>query len=681
MKRSTPYYSALSGSMCFLIVILLFNSALGQSKQSLRYEIDAKRGNMTYTAREALSSGREFKRIDPSYYVGWMFEGCYKFEHAADYLGFKYAAEQLSKALDLMEKDFRKELRQRSSDVLKYVTVMKYHRDWDYTAYALMQCYSNMEDPDKVWTLLQRCKRIDLQDELYMDTYCYLSWTVHRNRFYTSSKYAFLRKSIPENEAYANKLLDSMALKIKRDAVLNSKIFTANYEQEKMPSVWHYKSILYSYQLNIESGGYYYDKLKSTRYFPANNYATFCAIQAKFREAEKYYNDAKQDDPGDKRMKESYYYASIINQYKGDPKKGIQELKELIKANGSTPGYGWYNAALARVLIYDAQIEAAKRYADRAENFKEIHIGTTLGQSHYDFTILLLQLMIKMKEIDEEKFQNRDWWYSPSSLSRITRLTLEKYGMQFLIINQFASNPERDRVIYKVFSTESTVSFDEVWHLIDGFSINFFLEKFQKEISAEKRYDVRRYFRYYTAKLLMKKENYEAALTQLESIEREIRIDADYERLLLARTLEAKILCKQELADAYNPSADMMELYRLYPQLIPHSGLSMPMYLRQNAKSETEKEIIRQLRQYAITWKKDKDILAVDANIQFGIKGKLPVITLSTSQNGEQRVPPTEFSYKTPEEASKLCAYLLFNAGQDEKNLNALSQWKAENPD
>ena len=134
---------------------------------------------------------------------------------------------------------------------------------------------------------------------------------------------------------------------------------------------------------------------------------------------------------------------------------GINELKEVIKANGSTPGFGWYNTALARDLLYDGQIEYAKRYALKAEQFKEIHIGTTLGQSHYDFTVALMNLMIKVKEIEQLKFLDKRWYFSPNTVGLIAQKTIEKYGMQFLIINQFATNPERDNVVYKLFSTEN----------------------------------------------------------------------------------------------------------------------------------------------------------------------------------------------------------------------------------
>src|SRR5690606_41849878 len=71
----------------------------------------------------------------------------------------------------------------------------------------------------------------------------------------------------------------------------------------------------------------------------------------------------------------------------------------------------------------------------------------------------------------------KNWWYNPRVLAEIARLTADKYFRQFLIINQFAQNPERDRVIYKLFSSESTVAWDEIWLLIKDFSTQFFLDR------------------------------------------------------------------------------------------------------------------------------------------------------------------------------------------------------------
>ncbi len=647
------------------IALLLFThlSVSSQSKQSLRYEIDAKRAGVTYTGKDALPRGREFKRLDSTYYVGWMLEGTYKFDHAADYLGYKAAAAQLEKALRLLQKDFKTELKTRTDDVMTYINIMKYHRDWDYTSFALMQCYSNMDEPDNVWKLLQQCKKIDLQDELYGDTYNYLAWTIHRNRFYTAAKYPFLKNSIDENEQYANKLTDSAALKIKRDAELNKVFFGPKYENEKMPSVWHYKSILYTYQLNIESGAYYYEKLRSTHFFPANNYATFSCIQAKFRQAEHYYTVSKNENSGDKRLNESGYYLSILQQYKNENKKGIDELKELIKANGSTPGFGWYNLALARNLIYDGQTEIAKRYASRAEQFKEIHIGTTLGQSHYDFTASLMKLIIKVREIETVKFLNKDWWFSPEDLSKIAKLTVEKYGLQFLIINQFAQNPERDRVIYKLFSTESTVSFDEIWQLIEGFSTNYFLERFKLEITRDKRPEVKRYYQLFVSKLLIKKGNHQEAMSYLTPLMHIATVDSTYEKLFIARVYESIAYCEQQLSMT---TANVLPLYLTYPQLMPFSGLRVQMRLKSNPISEEQKKVIKTLKKVNIDWTNKTGLGIPEVEIRFKSQGGIALIQFAVRLHGKDIIKSKAFSYKDAEEAGHALSLSIFGIGDDD---------------
>ena len=59
--------------------------------QQRYFDIDVKRA-IGISPEDMLPRSREFKRIDSSYYVGWMIEGQYKFDHAADYLGYKNAA-------------------------------------------------------------------------------------------------------------------------------------------------------------------------------------------------------------------------------------------------------------------------------------------------------------------------------------------------------------------------------------------------------------------------------------------------------------------------------------------------------------------------------------------------------------------------------------------------------------
>ena len=48
-------------------------------KCTVRYEIDAKRMGVDPSSEDALPRSREFKRIDSTYYVGWIFEGVYKY--------------------------------------------------------------------------------------------------------------------------------------------------------------------------------------------------------------------------------------------------------------------------------------------------------------------------------------------------------------------------------------------------------------------------------------------------------------------------------------------------------------------------------------------------------------------------------------------------------------------------
>ena len=83
-------------------------SLAAQNKAQARYEIDAKRKGVSPTDKDALPRSREFIRLDSTYYVGYMFEGMYKFDRSADYLGYKNAIIPLQKAFDLMDKDYNK---------------------------------------------------------------------------------------------------------------------------------------------------------------------------------------------------------------------------------------------------------------------------------------------------------------------------------------------------------------------------------------------------------------------------------------------------------------------------------------------------------------------------------------------------------------------------------------------
>ncbi|PSK92638.1 hypothetical protein B0I18_103215 [Taibaiella chishuiensis] len=626
-----------------------------------RYEIDAKRTGTDPESDDALPRSREFIRTDSSYYVGWLYEGMYKVNHAADYLGYKNAIIPLRRALAQIERDYARMLRTRTSDLMTYFPAYRFQLDYSLVAYNLMECYNNVEQPQDAYNVIRRSQRWNFQREFYMQSYNYLAWTVHRNRFYTKAKYPFLKNSIPENEQLANAFLDSAFKKIRTDKRLNSALFQPGYEESEMQSVYHYKAMLYSYALNIDSAARYYDRMRNYSIFSHNNYATFLSICGDFRQAAFHYNIARTQDQGDKRLQEWAYYSSLLDIYKGKPETGIQNMKDMIKASGSTPGFGWYNIALARCCMYNGDVAESERYIKKAEQFKEVHIGTTLGQSHYDFSINMIKLMNNISRIQQVKFENRNWLYSPVALSGLAQQSSAKYLLQYLIVNQFAMNPERDLVIYRLFSTESTVSWDEIWYLMRDFSTQFFYQKFAQELKDDQRPLIKKYFRLYMARLQMKKNNYTDAEKLLREILSDVRIDAEYEKLLIARSYEAMAECAQARKNkaAYNES--LYGFYVTYPQLLPFSELRPNMRL--SVIGTPDAVIVDRLKSCNINWVSDRSIPAPEVTLKFSRNGSKKTITyFVTDKSGKEIVSREDYTYtEKPEQAAVTLAYRLFN--------------------
>jgi hypothetical protein len=71
-------------------------------------------------------------------------------------------------------------------------------------------------------------------------------------------------------------------------------------------------------------------------------------------------------------LREPYYYLPELYIYAGRTKDAIKMCNNIISASGSTPGFGWYNIALARSYLYDAQLDSAEAALNKAANFKEL---------------------------------------------------------------------------------------------------------------------------------------------------------------------------------------------------------------------------------------------------------------------------------------------------------------------
>jgi hypothetical protein len=638
-------------------------------KMSQRYfDIDAKRQIENIEGEDALPRSREFKRIDSTYYVGWMYEGVYKYNHAADFLGYKNAALPLERALNLIEHDYSKALATRTDNVLTLYPIRIIVPDYTMVAYYLMQCYSNTDQTDKVYALLRRVQKWKFQLDYSMDSWNYLAWTMHRNRFYTSAKYPFLKNSIDENEQLANRYLDTGLMMIEKNKYLNEplKQYFPGYEEREKMAVYHYKNVLYSYSFNIDSASYYFELMRKGGRLPHNNYANFLGICGDFRTAESEYKKASMQDAGDKRLQEWAYYSSIIDINKSRPKSGILLSKNMIKAGGSTPGYGWYNIALARCMTYDGQLTEAQRYADKAAEFKEVHIGTTLGQSQYEFSIQLLKLINKEQSWQTDKFEHANWWYNPSVLLSMARKLSEKYLQQFLIINQFAQNPERDRVIYKLFSTESTVAWDEIWYLVHDFSTQYFINIFQKEAQNDNRPYIRKYFSLFAAKLKMQQGKFREAKPVLEKLLHDPNTDQDYEKLFTARVYQALAECEGELKNESAKNDWLYKLYVLYPQLVPYTG--MPMNMNLHISGDVDKDVVNKLKSFNINWVTSLSTPAPGVYVIFTRNGNKKDIAYYVIDNtGNYIVQKQAFAWQKPDEAGGALAYRLFNIGGKEE--------------
>ena len=244
----------------------------------------------------------------------------------------------------------------------------------------------------------------------------------------------------------------------------------------------------------------------------------------------------------------------------------------------------------------------------------------------------------------------------------------ETYLQQLLIINQFAQNPEREQVIYKLFSTESTVSWDEIWYLVHDFSIQYFIHRFQKEAETDPRAYIRKYFELFVARLKMQQGKYKEAKPVLDKLLQDPNTDAEYEKLFTARIYQAQAECTKELKNKTQHDQWLYRLYTLYPQLVPFTGMAMNMNL--HISGEVDADVEKRLRSCNINWVTDRSIPAPEAYVEFSHKGKSKDISYYVlDQSGNYIVQKQSFAWQKAEEAGTQLAYRLFNIGSKEEEV------------
>ncbi|MDB5192328.1 MAG: hypothetical protein JWQ96_1891 [Segetibacter sp.] len=647
-------------------IIIFLTTALplsAQERSAARYEIDAKRVGVNPVDKDALPRSREFIRLDSTYYVGYMFEGLYKADKSSDFIGFKNAIFPLRKAFLLFEKDYRRNMKLMFTSPQAYMDNMNKYVDFLQVANTLKECYDNIEMADSVMWVLDRVDAYNFPKE-HMAVTTTKAWTYHRNRFFTSSKFSFLKNSVEENERMAFQHCYNALAKIDINEPNNNMWFGPGQAEQDRLNVYHYLALLHAYNKNYDSSEHYYQIMINQGAVSWNNYGNMKHEMGQFATAIEYFNKDKFKFY-EKMLKEPYYFLPMLDVYGGRTKEAMSTSKEAIEFSGSTPGFGWYNIALGRSYLYDGQLDSAEMVLNKATAFKEIHIGTTLTQSQYDFSINLLNLQLIDRKLAQVKFNDDGWWYSPSSLFKLLSLKFEKLLLQYVLINQMASNPERERVVYDLFCGEGTTTFDEAWYLIRDFSPSYFIKKYETYQKEDPRKSLLPYFKLFTHQMQWVDGDEGEALQGYEQLVKEVRVDNANEKLFLGRLYEGLAKGYDEDGNKDNTGFYTNALYEDYPQLVPYSGLKMKIKLTTSGVDDAvTKDVVEEVKDCNIKWVTEADGNTAIATINFIKKGDKYEATVNVKGGSNKlMVADQKMIFKNSKGAGKELALRLFAKG------------------
>lgn len=569
-----------------------------------RQAIDAKYFSSDMSGKEALLRGREFIRMDSTYYRGYFLEGTYKANHATDIFGFKQAVTPLQKGLFYLERDYQSYLKDTTENWLTDFYNEGIQLEYQQMADDLFHCYLNTDQYEAAYKLCDRVAAFNLKFEYYFNPNTSKNWIVNKVRTYTQKDYSFLKNSVTENIALAQLYLDTAVMRNAKNAQSSSDFLRQLYEVNTF-SIYHYRAILYAYSLNIDSADKYYDLLKTQWDYSHNNRGNYLMVKGEFRQAEiEYNNEINSWNPSsDKRLKESFYFKSMMAVNKNRPDSAILQMKNLIEITGSTPGFGWYNIALARAHLYDGNLQQSKKILKKAVQFKEVHIGTSFGALHYNFAIHLLQFVTAQREIEWFKKRNKSYWWKPNLWPRLIALEWNLFTVKYALLSDLEANPERKEVLYQIFATESVVSWEELYSFLPDLDADYFITFFQEHIDSNKRPIINNYFRLFQAKMYYEKGEFKAAQTCLTNILNSQLIDEEYEHVFLSRVYELQALIALA-TDQDDEAASWTQLaYSMSSQTMGFSSLPISFFIQwdgtpdENIQDALEKANISILKQ------------------------------------------------------------------------------------
>ncbi len=640
-------------------VLILFLDINCQAQNSIRQKMDSER-NGSFEDIKTYEKGRSFIRRDSTYYLGYLLEGAYLFFRANDELGFNKASEPLQKALDLIEHDFDPLLRTRTNNYETYSANYRFQFDYGLITYFLSRCYQNVEDQDNAMDVLHHVRDRNFQLEINSDSYNTMAWLYHRNRVYTSDHFSFLKNSVMANVNAANRCLDSALMKLRNDFPLNNGLYDPKFLNRQYLSTVHYKAMIHDYLLDIDSANYYYDMLIQNGAYSSNNYAEFKLAMGEFEDAELFFREAAdRESSPEKTTKEYYYMRGTLATYRGHPEQADSLLNDVLQKQGSTPGFGWHCIGLARAQHYEGLTAESQERINKAARFQELHIGTTWGQEQYNLAVASINYINQVQFKREFMFEHNEWyfWLNPVNWYRWVKYTLSIRHHKTVLASLVAGNPEREQVLYSIFSPENLIAFDEVWSIIDGFGNEYFIDIYKKRLATDKRPRVKKYFRYFLGKLYLAEGKESVAIDYFNQVLNDSDREDPYQTLLMARVYEGLALASNGEAKA----SYVQQLYKIYPQLMPFSKLTMAFQLKINGQpTQVQQDVIDELKNSNIDFTDNTNAPIVSLSFAKGAEAMIINYSVADSdkqlQTGVLQVEKNEIA-----DAGKLLAYRLFN--------------------
>ena len=240
----------------------------------------------------------------------------------------------------------------------------------------------------------------------------------------------------------------------------------------------------------------------------------------------------------------------------------------------------------------------------------------------------------------------------------------KKILLEYIVVNELAYNPERDRLVYDLFCSESTTTFDEAWYLLKDFSPTFFEKKYEDYQRTDKRENIQRYFKLFAAKFEWENNNKVDAKKDYEYIAKTALLDTSNEKLFLGRLYEGLIKAYDATDDEYNYNNYQHFYFEEFPQLAPFSGIKMKMKLNTSGVDDAvTQDVIKDIKDCNIDFVSNAENVPV-AEIDFKRKSDRYEATINVSgASGKLIVSSQNMIFRKADGVGAELALRLFGKG------------------